>query len=109
MLDEVANFVLSFSKSHGCREFKELCENLIFTKVDIRFRNYEAFSFTAQFGQPQNFLFLVFFGSIFFCNIFLSEFPIKLTNDPSHSIHVLYKGRLQKKGSRVAEKNFSPL
>ena len=29
MLDEVGDFVLN---SHGCREFKKLCDNLIFTK-----------------------------------------------------------------------------
>ena len=46
MLDEVVDFFFPFQNSHGCREFKELCENLISQKVDLRFRNYEAFSFT---------------------------------------------------------------
>ena len=67
--------------------------------MDLWFRNNEAFSFTTQFGQPQNFLFLVFFG-----NIFSSKFPITLPNDPSYCIHVFYKGRLQKKSFTVAKK-----
>ena len=33
MLNEVSNFVFSIFKIfYGCREFKKLCENLIFTK-----------------------------------------------------------------------------
>ena len=43
-------------------------------KEDLRFRNYEAFSFTAQFGQPQKIIFSVFWVN-FFCNVFSSEFP----------------------------------
>ena len=64
-------------------------------KVNIWFRNYEAFSFTIQFGQPQNFLFLVFFGFLF-DNIFSRKFSIKLPNDLRYSIYVFYKGRLPK-------------
>ena len=76
-----------FQSFYGCREFKELCDNLIFTKCGLMVWNYEAFSFTSRFGQPQNFLFLEFFGLIF-CNIFSRKFPIILPNDPSCSIHV---------------------
>ena len=56
-----------------------------------------------NWAATKKFIFSVFWVN-FFCNIFSSEFPIKLPNDLSYSIHVFYKRRLQKKRSTVAEK-----
>ena len=40
-------------------------------------------------GSHKTFYFYCFLGQ-FFCNIFSSEFPIKLPNEPSYSIHVFF-------------------
>ena len=45
----------------------------------------------------------------FFCNIGLSKFPIKLPNDPSCTIYVFYKDKLQKKSFSLAKRKFTSL
>ena len=48
-----------------------------------------------QLGQLKNFLFSRYFLSIFFGDIFLTKFLLKLPIDPSCSIYEFYKDRLQ--------------
>ena len=74
---------------------KSFVESYFLQKEDLWFRSYEAFCFKTQFGQPKNFLFVGFFGQ-FFCNIFSKNInSMKVPNDPSCSIHIFYKDRLQ--------------
>ena len=53
------------------------------------------FSFGTKLGQQNNFLFSKYFLSVFFCNIFLTKFLLKLPIGPSCSIYEYYKGWLQ--------------
>ena len=66
-------------------------------KENLRFRNYESFSFCAKFEQPQFFFIFSVFWVKFLCKIFSRIFKIKLSNDSSCRVHVFYNGTFPKK------------
>ena len=76
--------------------------------MDLRIRNYEAFSFIAQFGQPQFFLFLVFFGSNFLVTYSLVNF--QLNYQMTQAIVYMYftRGGFKKKVPQWLKK-FQPI
>ena len=79
-----------FQIFNGCRECKELCSKLIFTKEIMKL-----FSFRIQAEWLKKlFIFkIIFFNS--FWNILLTKFLLKLPTDPSCSVFEFYKDRLQ--------------